>query len=285
MTDPFVLVRPAGPALPILISSPHSGRHYPVDERLRLGLAEDMLPVLNDGPVHELFAPAVESGATLVRARWSRAWIDLNRDPQELDEAAISGIPFGQRPRRSLRVQAGLGVVPTRLGERRVHQRRLTHAEIAKRIAEIHLPYHAALAAECRRLAALFGQVLLLDCHSMPGQGAGLSAVPDVALGDRYGRSCGGELVAEAERVLRDGGLSVARNRPFAGGWITERHGRPAGRIHALQIELRRDLFFPPCPANQAWRARLPSLARLLVERLAALLLAEGSGTALEAAE
>ncbi|WP_035487610.1 N-formylglutamate amidohydrolase [Geminicoccus roseus] len=285
MTDPFVLVRPAGPALPVLISSPHSGRHYPVEERLRLGLAEDMLPVLNDGPVHELFAPGVQSGATLLRARWSRAWIDLNRDPQELDEAAISGIPSGQRPRRSLRVQAGLGVVPTRLGERRVHQRRLAHAEIAQRIETVHLPYHLALAAECRRLSGMFGQVLLLDCHSMPAPGAGLPGMADVVLGDRYGRSCGAELVAEAERVLRGGGLSVARNRPFAGGWITERHGRPARRVHALQIELRRDLFFPHSPANQVSREHLPGLARLLVERLGALLLANGAGEALLAAE
>lgn len=284
MTEPFVLVHPPGPALPILLSSPHSGRFYPPEERHRLGISPDTLAALNDGPVHELFEPAVQEGGTMIRARWSRAWVDLNRDPAELDEEAIADVPASQRPRRSLRVQAGLGVVPTRLGERRIHRCRLHWTEISSRIAAVHLPYHTALASESARLADRFGQVLLLDCHSMPGSATGRAALPDIVLGDRYGRSCSGQLVALAEQLFRDCGFSIARNRPFAGGWITERHGRPGRHVHALQIELCRDLFFPESLGNRAVRARLRAAAGLLARQLG-MFLVQGSEDGLQAAE
>lgn len=284
MPDPFVLVRPVGRFLPILISSPHSGRFYPAGEQRRLGVPDEMLSILNDGPVHELFEPAVQEGAALIHALWSRAWVDLNRDPVEMDAEAIDGIPARSSVRHSLRVQGGLGVVPTRLGERRVHQRRLAFAEVSERIAAVHQPYHAALETECARLAKAFGQALLLDCHSMPGTASGPGAVPDVALGDRYGRSCGRFLVAELETMLQGAGFSVARNRPFAGGWITERHGRPAGRIHALQIELRRDLFLAGTAQARAARSRFGILVQALTRRLGTLLTGGWSG-GLQAAE
>src|SRR5690606_36666254 len=106
-SDPFALVRPAGLGLPVLLSSPLSGRHYPEQARRRLRGAPATLAILNDGPVHERLDAAVAAGATLLRARWNRTWIDLNRDPAEFDEDAIDGLPMGVRPCRSLPVQAG----------------------------------------------------------------------------------------------------------------------------------------------------------------------------------
>jgi N-formylglutamate deformylase len=35
----------------------------------------------------------------------------------------------------------------------------------------------------------------------------------------------------------------VRANDPYKGGFITAHHGRPADRLHAIQIELRRDLY------------------------------------------
>ena len=228
-----------------------------------------MLSVLNDGPVHELFLPMVEDGATVIHALWSRAWVDLNRDATELDDQAIAGVPERYAARRSLRVRAGLGVVPTRLGERRIHQRRPIYREIAARISEVHAPYHAVIDAECAFLARMFGRVILLDCHSMPGEATGPNGVPDIALGDRFGRSCGPELLAAVEQVFSDAGFVVARNRPFAGGWITERHGRPERGMNALQIELRRDLFLQADGRLRLeGQLRLQAVARKLAQRL-----------------
>ncbi|WP_159712952.1 N-formylglutamate amidohydrolase [Geminicoccus flavidas] len=272
MIDPFALVRPAGPGLPVLLSSPHSGRYYPEEARRRLGVAPATLAVLNDGPVHELLDRAVAAGATLLRARWNRTWIDLNRDPAELDEDAIDGLPADVRPCRSLRVQAGLGVVPTWLGERRIHLRQLPFAELAERIAGVHQPYHAALERECRRLAGDFGSMLLLDCHTMPGPSGGAAALPDIVLGDRFGRSCAHALVAAAEASLREAGFTVARNRPFAGGWITKRHGQPERGVHALQIELCRQRFFTADWQQTAAASALRRTLAALVRELAAML-------------
>jgi N-formylglutamate amidohydrolase len=284
MIEPFVLVRPDGPAVPILISSPHSGTHYPASEERRLGIQRDDLATLSDGPVHELFLPAVQDGATLLYACWSRAWVDLNREPTELDDEAITGVPERYARRRSLRVRSGLGVVPTRLGERRIHQRRLDYGEVAGRIHAIHGPYHAAIEREADRLAAWPGGMLLLDCHSMPGGPSGAGAVPDVALGDRFGRTCAGWIVTRAEQIFRDAGFTVGRNQPFAGGWITEHHGRPERNRHALQIELRRALFLGEQGGGQACsRERLQAVARKLVRVVGAELAA--SADLLDAAE
>ena len=48
------------------------------------------------------------------------------------------------------------------------------------------------------------------------------------------------------ERAARIAGFRVARNAPYAGGHITERHGRPERGVHALQIELDRSLYLAP---------------------------------------
>ena len=44
-------------------------------------------------------------------------------------------------------------------------------------------------------------------------------------------------------RHFEAAGLSVAVNDPYKGGYITTHHGRPADGIHAIQLELRRDLY------------------------------------------
>ena len=78
----------------------------------------------------------------------------------------------------------------------------------------------------------------------MPPRGAGGEA--PVVLGDRHGGSMAETLVAAAERAARAAGFRVARNAPYAGGHITERHGRPARGLHALQLELDRSLYLAP---------------------------------------
>jgi N-formylglutamate amidohydrolase len=38
-------------------------------------------------------------------------------------------------------------------------------------------------------------------------------------------------------------GYSVTRNKPYAGGFITEHYGRPLKGFHAVQIEINRSLY------------------------------------------
>ncbi|MCS6759325.1 MAG: N-formylglutamate amidohydrolase, partial [Candidatus Devosia euplotis] len=89
-----------------------------------------------------------------------------------------------------------------------------------------------------------FGVALLIDCHSMPRiSRTSDKAVPDIVLGDRYGTTCAPGLVGLVETVFTSAGLRVTRNRPYAGGFATRTYGRPQHGLHALQIEISRNLY------------------------------------------
>ncbi len=236
-------LRASARARPVLLSSPHSGRLYP--ERLLAAIRVDrkVLQPLDDGPVDVLLEPALAEAAGLMVPLLPRAWIDLNRAPDEVDPAEIDGA-FAAASPQSAKVRAGLGLVPTRVGGQPLYRGRLAAADIEARLATAYWPFHRALEAELAALQATHGIAVLLDCHSMPR--ASVAYQPgrlDVVVGDRHGRAAAPTLTAAVVRELRRHGLTVATNRPFAGGYITERYGRPEAGVHALQVEVRRDLF------------------------------------------
>jgi len=239
---PFVLIEPLRRSAPLIFASPHSGRRYPADllANTRIGLLS--LRRSEDAYVDELFAGAAAHGACVLSATIARAYLDLNRDPAELDPEM-----FEQRPPHALagsaRVQAGLGAIPRVSGDGQViYRQRLTLADAARRMEAIHAPYHAMLANLMVETKANFGCAVLIDCHSMPSSARGAHA-PDIVLGDRFGASCHPSVTALAEATLRRLGYRVARNAPFAGGHTTQTYGRPSQRAHALQIEINRALY------------------------------------------
>lgn len=242
---PYLLVAPVGSSSPVVLSSPHSGRHYPREMLTQWRLPAASLRALDDGPVDELLARGCSAGATLLAATYPRAVVDLNRAPGELDPEALLDPASVSNLRLTVKARAGLGVVPTRLLGEPIYRERLSAAELRHRLASVHEPYHAQLANLLRERRLWYGAALVLDCHSMPTLASPLGGERplDVALGDRFGRSCHPALVVAAERALAGAGLKVARNRPYAGGYITERHGDPGRGSHALQLELRRGLF------------------------------------------
>ncbi len=228
----------AGRGSPILLSVPHSGREYPpkLIARSRLGLA--VLERLEDPLVDHLVAGAIDRGVGAVIARAPRALIDVNRGVDELDPSAIIG-RHGEP--KTARARAGLGLIPTRLaGVGALWRSAIDEAELEWRLAEVHRPYHAALATGLATLATRWSDVLLIDCHSMPARRPGEA---NVVIGDRHGTSAAGWLVEAAESIARQRGFTVARNIPFAGGHVLERHGRPEEGIHALQIEVDRATY------------------------------------------
>lgn len=240
---PFVLIEPLHRAAPLIFASPHSGRRYPPE---LLALARAGLLSLRrseDAYVDELFAGAAHHGAALLSATVARAYIDLNRDPAELDpemfDERLPPAPATATPR----VQAGLGAIPRITGDgQQIYRGKLSLLEAKRRIAAIHRPYHAALADLITDTRSAFGCAVLIDCHSMPSCARGAHA-PDIVLGDRFGASCHPSLTALVEATLRRMGYRVARNAPFAGGHTTQTYGRPARRTHALQIEINRALY------------------------------------------
>jgi N-formylglutamate amidohydrolase len=242
---PFEVLAPGRRTLPLILASPHSGTHYPDDFRRQSILDDHTLRRSEDTFVDVLFGDAPSLGAPLLRALYPRAYLDLNREPYELDPAMFSdGLPpFANT--LSPRVAAGLGTIAKIVGGgAEIYGHRLPYREAEQRIDRLYRPYHAALAALIRETHDAFGYCLLLDCHSMPSVVHGSPAfTAQVVLGDRHGRSCAPEVAETAEAVIRAAGLKVARNIPYAGGFTTTHYGHPGLGVHVLQIELARDLY------------------------------------------
>jgi len=245
-TDPFILTEPERLATGVVFNSPHSGRAYPVELLGQTHLTLRELRASEDVLVDELFAAAPEHGAPLLCATAPRAWLDLNRGPGELDPALIEGV----RPRGlNQRIAAGLGVVPRVVSEgAEIYSAKLSAREAEVRIEAIHRPYHARLEALLTRAREEFGAAVLFDCHSMPSEALRaapriMGQSPEIVLGDRFGAAAARDIVSATQRAFERAGFIVARNAPFAGGYITQRYGRPQRGIHAVQIEIDRGLY------------------------------------------
>mgnify|MGYP000532153511 CR=1 FL=1 len=240
---PFVLIEPLRRTAPLIFASPHSGRRYPPEllADARVGLIS--LRRSEDAYVDELFAGAAAHGACVLSASVARAFVDLNRDPAELDPDMFDERPPTSTHTSSARVQAGLGAIPRISGDgQNIYRRKLSLDEAERRIAGIYRPYHTLLGNLLAETKAQFGCAVLIDCHSMPNNARGAHA-PDIVLGDRYGASCHPSVTALAEATLRRLNYRVARNTPFAGGHTTQTYGRPIAHMHALQIEINRALY------------------------------------------
>jgi len=243
---PFEVAEPVTLTGPVVCNSPHSGRSYPAAflAQTRLDLA--VLRRSEDTFVDELFADAVRLGVPMMRAHFPRSFLDVNREPYELDPRMFEGRlpPFANT--RSLRVAGGLGTIARVVGDaREIYDRRLPVDEALDRIELYYKPYHRELRRLVTRAQQHFGHAILLDCHSMPSSASGRDERPraDIVLGDRYGTSCATLVTDVIEETLRDLGYSVLRNKPYAGGFITEHYGDPAAGLHAAQIEINRSLY------------------------------------------
>jgi N-formylglutamate amidohydrolase len=257
---------PAGapPPTGLVFASPHSGGIYPEDMIAAARLPVETLRASEDAFVDRIIAGAPALGATTVRARFARAYVDLNREPWELDPSMYAEALPDYAQGRSARVAAGLGTIPRIASEGRpIYARKLTFAEASARVELTHRPYHDALDRQLAAARAAHGAAILIDWHSMPaaaarGQRARNGGHCDIVLGDRFGAACSPKLTGLVERELEALGYRVVRNAPYAGGYTTEHYGRPARRTHALQIEINRALYM-----NETTREPTEGLARL----------------------
>lgn len=242
----FEVLEPEGPPSAVTFNSPHSGARYAESFLNASRLDARALRRSEDAYVDELFAAAPRFGAPLMRAHFPRAFLDVNREPYELDPRMFDGRlpPFANT--RSLRVAGGLGTIARIVGEaQEIYAGRMPVEEALDRIECIYKPYHRTLRRLITRAHRLHGVAVLVDCHSMPSIGLLRDERPraDVVLGDRYGSSCSPAVVDFAEGLLRGMGYGVVRNRPYSGGYITEHYGAPASGFHTLQIEVNRALY------------------------------------------
>lgn len=246
---PFVIHPAVGEAGGMVFASPHSGGWLPNDMGVMADLSWMTLRSAEDVEVDRLVSSGPGLGVPLIEARVSRAYVDLNRAPDELDPALIDGVEGSL----SAKVAAGYGVLPRRAGDGSpLYARRLSASEAAARIARVHTPYHAALAELMREARDRHGTALLLDWHSMPSRAAGGPRGPDVVLGDRHGASCTAGVTRRLRSLFEGVGWRVGLNQPYAGGHSTQLWGRPADGFQAVQIELNRALYLDEATVEQS---------------------------------
>ena len=270
MGAPFDAILPEVPPTPIVVSVPHAGTDVgPFASALAPGL-----DVRCDADlfVDELFFADArlpdDPPRAFVCARLSRFVCDLNRDPDDVSPRAVPAHPA---PRNA----DGRGFVweVTTTGAPALGRPLALDEWRARR--DIHAAYHRVLAEVLARARTRFGYAILIDGHSMPSIGRKGHADPgrpraDIVPGDRLGTSCAPSLSRQVGDHFRACGFSVAFNDPYRGGFVTATHGRPAEGVHAIQIEIRRDLYmdetaFRQVPAGMTrLRATLAELLRTL---------------------
>src|SRR5208283_4396580 len=176
-------------------------------------------------------------------------------------------------------VAGGLGTVARVVGDaQEIYDQRISVADALQRIDGLYKPYHRTLRRVFMRLHRDFGAAILIDCHSMPSATGAKDERPraDLVLGDRYGTSCVSIVAETIEATMRGFGYVVSRNKPYAGGFITEHYGNPTGGLHAIQLEINRALYMDERRYERAATfAKLAGEFELLSDRLAALPLEE----------
>jgi N-formylglutamate deformylase len=254
---PYTLRLPEGDAIPLVCDSPHSGTMYPQD--FRYALPFEMLRGGEDTDVHVLWEGLPAVGATLLAAQFPRAYIDPNRDVEDIDPQMLAG-PWPGPLNPGEKTRLGIGLIWRDAGfdgRKPIYDRLLGVAEVQQRIARYHAPYHAAMREQIEAAYARFGAVWHLNLHSMPAnsyEGLQIQSdhpLADFVLGDRDGTTAAPEFTAMVAAALRSRGFTVAINDPFKGVALIARLGRPAERRHSLQIELHRGLYM-----NEATRER-----------------------------
>lgn len=240
---------------PVVLGLPHVGAWVPQGVSATLN-ARGRLLADTDWHIERLYAGLLP-GATTVRATFHRYVIDANRPPS--DDSLYPG-------------QNTTGLAPlTDFDGQPIWTTPPDASEIEARRAAFHAPYHAALAAELKRVHALHGVAILYDCHSIRSHIPFLfeGTLPDFNIGTADGATCDPRIQAAAESLCRATGRTMAVNGRFKGGWTTRYYGHPQDGIHAIQMELAQSTHLasesPPFALDDSKAAALrPVLADIL---------------------
>jgi N-formylglutamate amidohydrolase len=264
---PFVLNEPVTRTTSVVFASPHSGKADLALFGGQVVLDHKTIRSSEDAHVDRLFSKVIDYGAPFLVAQVPRAYVDLNRASDELDPALIEGV---RRNVHNPRVGSGLGVIPRVVaGGRSIYRGKLTLEEAHSRLQTYWYPYHDKLTALLDQSFRLFGESILIDCHSMPREaldaGRKSGERPHVVIGDRFGAAASARLVDQIAAAFEGQGLRVAHNAPFAGAYSTVAYGRPVRSQHAVQVEIDRSLYM-----NEATLEILPEFDELQSKLLGA---------------
>jgi len=257
----FEILQPRVQTCPVVFNSPHSGAYYHQDFIATSRLTPLALRKSEDSFVDELYSAMPGLGCPMLKANFPRAYLDVNRAAWELDPKMFADTLPSYVETNTIRVAAGLGTIARNVSEsEKIYRQKLSFTDAKARIERYYFPYHLALTDLINTTRQHFGQTILIDCHSMPSNASGLSntgnlkksknrpknhhqSKPDIILGDRYGTSSNPDFVDHLEDLFDGAGFNTARNKPYAGGYITKTYGQPAQSVHVIQIEINRSLY------------------------------------------
>ncbi|HSC65310.1 MAG TPA: N-formylglutamate amidohydrolase [Caldimonas sp.] len=244
----FVVHGPSAPRVPLVLDSPHSGFDFPADFGSRLD--EFDLREGEDCFVDQLYLPATERGVGLIAALAPRTYIDLNRHAGDIDLALIEGGRWPGQHVPSSKARLGKALVWRTLDDGRdIYDRKLSVAEVQRRIEVFHRPYHAAVHERIEATHARFGRSWHIDCHSMnaiggvQGEGGEGRARPDFVVGDRDGTTCDPGFTEFVRAFLANLGYDVRVNDPYKGVELVRAYSNPAEGRMSLQLEINKRLY------------------------------------------
>jgi N-formylglutamate amidohydrolase len=280
LDPPFSILAPKVQSSPFVLCSPHSGRIYPKSFLAQSRLDPLTLRKSEDCFVDDLFLGAAELGVPMIAARFPRAYLDVNREPYELDPELFADPLPDYANSKSVRVVGGLGTIARIVADgEEIYRTRLGVDEALQRIEQLYFPFHTALEGLIEQTRAQFGYAILIDCHSMPSAQMAQSSGPrpDFVIGDRFGAACDPRLTRFLKDTLTAEGYDVQLNRPYAGGHITEHYGRPYRGVQAVQIEINRALYldeltFKPSHGFRRLKIDLTRMCTMLFSTLPAIL-------------
>lgn len=228
--DSFQIHKSSVPQVPIIISVPHCGIHFP--EEIKEEFDEKLIerPDDTDWFVDQLYDFAPSMGMTMITAIQSRWIIDLNRDPENKPLYTDGRIITGLCPTTDF---LGNNIYK----DKRKH---VESAEIQRRLDQYYRPYHSKLSKLLSEIRSTFKCVLLWDCHSIRQFVPTIhpEKFPDLILGSSDETSASPELIKLALASLSQSEYKLTHNYPFKGGFITRNYGKPQEKMHAIQLEM-----------------------------------------------
>ena len=196
LDPPYEILEPAGMPGPVLFNSPHQRLDLSARLPRRLAARYRARCAGRRTASSTSCSPAWSArGYPLMRAHFPRCFVDVNREPYELDPRMFDGRLPSFANTRSMRVAGGLGTVARVVGDaQEIYDQRMPVDDALRRIESLYKPYHRALRRLFTKLHRDFGAAVLVDCHSMPSTAGHKDERPrpEFVLGDRYGTSCVG---------------------------------------------------------------------------------------------
>jgi len=142
-SPPFEIRTPAAWRAPVIFNSPHSGAIYPEAFLQASRLDLHTLRKAEDSFVDAIIVGLADQGFATMRAHFPRSYVDVNREPYELDPRMYIGRLPSFANTRSMRVAGGLGTIPRVVGDaQEIYHGRITPEEALSRIEYLYKPYH-----------------------------------------------------------------------------------------------------------------------------------------------